>query len=151
MTGPGGDPGEKPQNEASQPEPTPPSLPPSDYPPPAGYGPPGHQDASAYGAAPYQPIPPEYGQPYPEGYPPSGYPGGQPGTNTLAIASLIASLVGLLPLCGIGSIVGIVLGGIAISQIKRTQQAGYGMAVAGIVVGAATLVVGLIIVTYRMH
>jgi hypothetical protein len=146
MTGSGGDSGEKAHNEASQPEPAPSSPPPSypppqpGYPPPAGYGPPGHP--------PYQSMPPEYPQPYPGGY----YPGGQSRTNTLAIASLIASLVGLLPLCGIGSIVGIVLGGIAINQIKRTQQEGFGMAVAGIVVGAATLVVGLIFVlTYRMH
>lgn len=143
MTGPGGDSGEKAHNEASQPETAPSSPPPSypppqpGYPPPVGYG---------YGAPPFQPMPPEYGQPYPA----ANYPGGQSRTNTLAIASLIAALVGLLPLGG--PIGGIVLGGIAINQIKRTQQEGYGMAVAGIVVGAATLVVGLIFfLTYRPH
>ena len=51
----------------------------------------------------------------------------------MAIASLVASVVGLL--CGIGSIVGIVLGVLALSQIKQSPQGGYGLAVAGIVVG----------------
>jgi len=73
----------------------------------------------------------------------------QSGTNTLAIASLIASFIGLL--CGIGSIVGIVLGAVALNQIKQTRQAGYGLAIAGIVVGVATLLVSLIIAIYARH
>ncbi|GBE64310.1 hypothetical protein MFM001_07720 [Mycobacterium sp. MFM001] len=96
------------------------------------------------------PMPPQYGGPQ-GGYPEyaGGY-GEQPGTNTLAIASLVASLIGLL--CGIGSIVGIVLGTVAVNQIKQTREQGYGLAVAGIVVGIATLVVSLIFfVTVRMH
>ena len=64
----------------------------------------------------------------------------------MAIASLVASLIGVL--CGIGSIVGIVLGVIALNQIKQTRQAGYGLAVAGIVVGAASLVISLIWTIY---
>jgi uncharacterized protein DUF4190 len=122
-------------------------------PPPAGYGPPGYQDSSGYGGASYPPVPPEYGQPHPGGYPPPGYPGGsvqQPETNTLAIVSLIASLVGLF--CLVGSIVGIVFGAVAANQIKRTREPGYGLAVAAIVVGVATLVVYLIFaITIRMH
>lgn len=139
MTVPGGDSGEKaPDGPNQPPPPEQPAYPPPGYPQP-GYPP---------------PMPPEYGgiqgghgQPYPE-Y--AGAYGEQPGTNTLAIASLVASLVGLL--CGIGSIVGIVLGTVAVNQIKQTRQQGYGLAVAGIVVGIATLVVSLVFfVTLRMH
>ena len=93
--------------------------------------------------------PPEYGAPYPTGY---GYPAAASGTNSLAIFSLVASVVGLVPFCGfIFSIIGIVLGAIAINQIKKTGQAGYGLAVAGIVVGVATLAVGVIITTYAFN
>jgi drug/metabolite transporter (DMT)-like permease len=89
------------------------------------------------------PISPKYAGPQ------GGY-GEQPGTNTLAIASLVASLVGLL--CGIGSIVGIVLGTVAVNQIKQTREQGYGLAIAGIVVGIATLVISLILfITVGMH
>jgi hypothetical protein len=87
--------------------------------------------------------PPEYGYPYPVGY---GYPTQQPGTNSLAIYSLVASVVGLL--CGLGSMIGIVLGAIAINQIKRTRQGGYGLAVAGIVVGVASLLISIVWMTY---
>jgi Domain of unknown function (DUF4190) len=126
---------------------------PPSSPPPASYGPPGYQDTSGYGGPSYPPAPAEYGQPHPGGYPQPGYPGGyapQSETNALAIASLIASLVGLL--FPISSIVGIVLGAVAISQIKHTRQPGYGLAVAGIVVGIATVVIYVVFVaTFRMH
>ncbi|MGV0554767.1 DUF4190 domain-containing protein, partial [Mycobacterium kansasii] len=72
-----------------------------------------------------------------------------PGTNALAIASLIASFTGLL--CGLGSIVAIVLGAIALDQIKRTRQEGFGLAVAGIVIGIATLVVILVVVLFTLR
>ncbi|WP_084252625.1 DUF4190 domain-containing protein, partial [Mycobacterium avium] len=125
--------------------PYPPPAPSPVPPPPPGYGP---------------PPPPGYGPPgYPGGYYPGpdygGYPpqppllGGQPGTNGLAIASLIASFTGLL--CGIGSVVAIVLGAIALDQIKRTRQDGFGLAVAGIVIGIATLVVTLVVVLFALH
>src|SRR5579884_1651865 len=149
----------------------PPAYPPPGYPqagyppagghPPAGGPPPGYQDASGYGGPSYPPVPPEYGssaggygQPYPGGYPGPEYPGGygapsQSGTNTLAIASLVSSFIGLL--CGIGSIVGIVLGAVALNQIKQTRQEGYGLAVAGIVVGVATLLVSLIVTIYALR
>lgn len=71
-----------------------------------------------------------------------------PGTNALAIASLIASFTGLL--CCIGSIVAMVLGAIALDQIKRTRQEGFGLAVAGIVIGIATLVVTLVVVLFAL-
>jgi hypothetical protein len=43
--------------------------------------------------------------------------------------------------CGIGPIVGIVLGVIAINQIKQTGQGGRGLALAGIIVGAVLLAI----------
>ena len=97
---------------------------------------------------------------YPAGIPyPGGYPGGyypppdyqvQAGTNGLAIASLVSSFSGFL-CCVIGSIVAIVLGVLALNQIKQTRQEGYGLAVAGIVIGVGTLLVFLIIAMFSMH
>jgi hypothetical protein len=62
----------------------------------------------------------------------------------MAIGSLVASIVGvpLMFLCytGIlGAIVGIVLGIIAINQIKQSGEEGRGLAIAGIIIGAVTL------------
>ena len=75
--------------------------------------------------------------------PPS--PPGQSGTSVLAIISLISSV---LWVCGLGSVVGIVLGAVAINQVKRSGQSGFGLAVAGIVLGVAGLAVTLISVTF---
>ncbi len=66
----------------------------------------------------------------------------------MAIGSLVASVVGLL--CGIGSIIGIVLGVLALNQIKKTQQGGYGLAIAGIVVGVASLIISMIWTIYAL-
>jgi Domain of unknown function (DUF4190) len=154
----------------------PPAYPPTSYPPPAypgrtDYGPPGYQDAQRYGGPSYPPPPPQYGQSYP---PPSyagGY-GGPPGfpgpydpyhpyrdrsheTNGLAIGSLVTSVAGGLlgiPLsfvCYIGiliPIVGAVLGIVALSQIKRTNQQGRGLAIAGIAIGATAAVLLVLVV-----
>ena len=111
----------------------PPEFPPPVYPPYGGPFPP-----SGY------PPPPEFGAPQSGwyGYPP-GYPGApQGGTNKLAIGSLVASALGLL--CCIGSLVGIILGAVAINQIKRTRQEGYGLAVAGIAAGVAGLLISIV-------
>ncbi|SPM41375.1 hypothetical protein WU83_28585, partial, partial [Mycobacterium numidiamassiliense] len=145
---------------------------PTNYPPPP-YQPPGPPfgnpspppgylgPAPEYGGPPpgYDASPPGYGPPqYPGGYhyPTPDYPGAygpQPvtpsGTNGMAVASLIASFTGLL--CCIGGIVGIVLGIIALDQIKRTRQDGYALAVAGIVIGIATLIIALIVGIFAMH
>ena len=50
------------------------------------------------------------------------YPPPAQGTNKLAIWSLVTSLLGLL--CGVGAIVGIVLGIVAIKHLNRTQEGG---------------------------
>jgi peptidyl-prolyl cis-trans isomerase B (cyclophilin B) len=49
-------------------------------------------------------------------------------TNTLAIVSLVLSLVGV-------SLGGIICGHIALGQIKRTGEQGHGLALAGLIVG----------------
>lgn len=127
-------------------------APPGGYPPPPGYGAPG--DYPGYGAPGY---PTGYGTP--PGYPPGGYgtpyPGGyfNPGqpqkTNVLAVSSLVVALLGLLfwPL----GIVGVVLGVGALSQIKRTGEAGHGMAVAGTAVGAVAVVLSFILAMVALN
>lgn len=160
MTAASGDPGERP-DYAGHPPDVPgfpsadpayggwqPAQPPAaDYPPdfapPAG-PPPGY--AAAPGP-PFQGYPAPYGAPYGNpGYP--GYPGYPPpaaeGTNMLAIVSLVSSVSGLL--CFVGSLAGIITGLIAIGQVKRTGQRGYGLAVAGTVAGVAGLVLYLVMV-----
>jgi hypothetical protein len=130
--------------------PQPPPVPQYGYPPqhggPIGYGgpPPG------YPAGPYDPY-----QAYPAS-PGQGYPHQ---TNGLAIASLITSIVSL-PLtvfCFIGllvAVVAIVLGVVALNQIKQTYQQGRGLAIAGIAVGSAVValaLVGVMVFTAALH
>lgn len=86
--------------------------------------------APAYGAQPTAPV---YGQqPYAQATPygAAGYQpyAAAPKTNTLAIVSLVLSLVGV-------AIGGIITGHIALSQIKRTGEGGRGLALAGTIIG----------------
>jgi hypothetical protein len=106
------------------PPPPPQSAPPNPYAPPAAHGPPGVYAPPGAG---------QYGQ-YPAPYPPSGYHA--PSTNGLAIAALVLGLVGWVP-CGVGSILAIVFGFVARTQIRNSQgrQGGDGLAMAGIVLG----------------
>ena len=103
----------------------------------------------------YPPLPPPV---YPQdgGYPPPPYPGyppydpyrqGKPlGTNGKAIASLVASLAGLV-FCGLPSIAGFILGIVAMRECRRTGQDGYGLALAGTIVGGlVTALVALYVV-----
>lgn len=59
-------------------------------------------------------------------------------TNTLAIVALILGIV--VPLGGI------IVGPIALSQIKRTGENGRGLAIAGIVIGA--ILVGIYVIIW---
>lgn len=134
MTAAGGGPGETPHNEGGFEAPPIEQMP--AYPEATG----GYPPVAPYGG--YPPPPP--------GYHPA-YPHAPAGTNPLAIFSLVASIVGLL--CGVGSIVGIVLGTIALSQIRRSSQQGhgqqgYGLAVAGVVVGIAALIISLVWIVF---
>ncbi len=106
-------------------------VPPVPPPPPGG------------GVPPVPPTPPAGGG-FPPPPPPMGsVPGGTPqGNNGLAIASLVLSIVGVC--CGIGSILGIILGFVALNQIKKTGQPGEGLAKAGIIIGFITLAIGII-------
>lgn len=60
----------------------------------------------------------------------------EPGYNTMSIVAFILSFF--------LSIVGIVLGFVALSQIKRTGEHGRGLAIAGIVIGFAEVVLGIL-------
>lgn len=103
--------------------------------------------------APAEPLPPGPGeQPGSGGGPPAGL---GPPTNGLAIAGLIASIVGLVTLwlCGlgiIGLVPGLVLGFVARNQIRASggQQGGDGLALAAIIVGAVGL--GLAVLWFLM-
>ncbi|MFD0151368.1 DUF4190 domain-containing protein [Streptomyces sp. NPDC055721] len=117
---------------------------------------PPQQPSSPHGAPPQQgwPAPGPYtspGGPYAAGpYGPPGAPGapgigpyGQPkrSTNGLAVASLVSGIVCCLPPLGL------ILGLIALPQIKKKDQAGKGLAVAGIilsVVSSLLLTIGLV-------
>jgi hypothetical protein len=101
--------------------------------------------APAYGPPPgggFTP-PPVYGAP---GYAYPGYTNTSQGTNGMAIASMV---LGILWVYWIGSILAIVFGFVALNQIKQRQQAGRGMAIAGLIlgfIGLATLVLVIILV-----
>lgn len=95
---------------------------------------------------PHSPDSPQYsragGSPYPPYQPyQQYYPGPMaPSTNPWAIASLICSLVGI-------AILGVIFGHIALGEIKRSNgwQTGYGMALAGLIIGYAEIALGLVI------
>ncbi len=80
-----------------------------------------------------QPPPPAWSPPQ-QGPPPGGYgqPPRAPGTNALAIVSLVAGIVWIF---GLGSLVAVITGVIALSQISKQGQSGRGMAIAGTVLG----------------
>jgi Domain of unknown function (DUF4190) len=149
-----------------------PQYPPLDAAPP-GYlqppdsAPPGYPQPPGYGGSPYPPCPPgpqfgalpgAYWQPSNPGdyYSPPDYRGGYgfPGptrsaVNGLAIGSLISSFTGLF--CCVGSIVAMVLGAIALNQIKRTRQDGFALAVAGIAIGIAGLLVTFVVIIFALQ
>ena len=75
----------------------------------------------------YQPQFPQQGQ---SGQQFGGYPQ-KAKTNGLAIASLVCSFF-----CGI---LGIILGIVAIGQINKTNEGGKGLAIAGIAIGAVSI------------
>ncbi len=71
------------------------------------------------------------------------------GRNGFAVASLI---MGILGVCGLSLIFGLIFGVIALVQINRTNQSGRGMAIAGIVTSllwVLALTVGVIVLTEK--
>ena len=75
---------------------------------------------------------------------PPGVTAGQAKTSGMAIASLVLGILGLV--CGLPAIPGLILGIVALSQVSqsRGQLAGKGLAIAGICVSAAVLLLGLL-------
>ncbi len=132
-----------PPQDATAPQAWPPqdSVPPPPLPPP-GTGP---AAAPAYGGGP---GPYAYGQPVPGYYYGPMMPATR--TNVLAIISLVAGLVGFLT-CFTSSVVAVVTGHIALSQIGRSEQGGQyvtretgrGLAIAGLVLGYIGLALGI--------
>jgi hypothetical protein len=130
-------------------------------PPPDGTQPPPDPYAPVDYPSNYPPLPPPvYPTPYPSaaGYPDPPYTGDPfdpyrplkpPGTNGKAIAALVCSLSGLV-FCGLPSIAGIILGIIAMRETKRTGQDGFGLAVAGLAIGAVIVVLMLIYVVFMV-
>jgi hypothetical protein len=138
---------------------SPPSYPapPSSYPaPPSGYPPP---PSSYPPPSAYPPPPSGYPPSAPSGYPPSapyqpGYPiAPQSHTNGLAIGSLVASILAI-PLAlfcfgfggAVAAIAGIVMGVVALNQIKQSGDQGRGLALSGVIIGGVALVLGLILI-----
>ncbi|GAA3624140.1 hypothetical protein GCM10022200_03020 [Microbacterium awajiense] len=145
-----------PDGRAPQPPqpPQPPAYPqaPSAYPPPASATQPA-PTPPPYGQQPSQPggyPPPAYGTPQQQyaAAPAYGSAYGSAKTNTLAVVSLIASIVGLVFVPFIGSIVGVITGHMSLSQIKQTGEQGRGMGLTGTIlgwVGLAFSILGLIL------
>lgn len=110
-----------------------PPLPPPVHPQGGAY-PPG---PVAYGGSPGYPGYPAYPGPY------DPYRWVRPsGTNPKAVAALVTALAGLA-FCGLPSIAGLILGIIAMRECRRTGQEGFGLALAGTIIGG--LVVALIV------
>ena len=111
--------GQPPQDPYAQQPPTPPTNPYAQTPPPS------------------QPVTPAYGTPtypaQPTSASPYGYAAAAPQQNSMALVSMILSLVGLVS--WITAPVGAILGHIALKQIRQTGESGEGMAKAGIIVG----------------
>lgn len=156
MTNPNPNPDDPNRGESQQPaDPFAPIDYPSGYPDPPAYPPPPDYPppSPGYGAYPPPPPgPPGYGG-HPGGYGTPYDPYGPPvpmGTNNLATASLVTSIIGaLLSLfCCLGGflpVVAIVLGIAALNQIRQTNQQGRGLAIAGIVIGAVTVVLLIVL------
>ncbi|WP_353826768.1 DUF4190 domain-containing protein [Agromyces sp. SYSU T0242] len=117
-TTPDGAPDQNAQNVPPPPPPPAPAAQPAPPAPPAQPAP-ASQPAPAYGGAPSYATPPEQK------------------TNILAIVSLVSAFF--------ISLVAIITGHIALSQIKKTGEQGRGLAIAGLVIGYIGLVVGLIV------
>jgi hypothetical protein len=137
------------------------------YPPELWTGPLSARPAGApYGATPYTAAPsgspPTYGAtPYsatPSYAPGTAYTpyapygqGAQSKTNGLAIAALVCGIAGFLFFIPAG--LGIIFGFVSRAQIKNSggRQKGEGMAIAGIIVGFAWLVVLVLVIVFGNH
>lgn len=104
--------------------------------PVSGQQPPAYPGSSTQGG--YGQFPSYPSQQYPYGQPGS-YPtaDGRPPMNVLALVGFIMSLVGV-------SLVGIILGHVALPQIKRTGERGRGLAIAALVIGYLSIALSIL-------
>jgi Domain of unknown function (DUF4190) len=132
-----------------------PTVPPATYPTgPTGYPTgPSTQPGAGYPNVTPTGVPsgyPQWGSTYsPYGVPPGAAYAPAQRTNGLAIASLVCSAAGVIPLFfGIPCVVGIVLGFVALGQIKGTGrvQPGRGLAIAGVAIGFSLIAIFIVIV-----
>jgi peptidyl-prolyl cis-trans isomerase B (cyclophilin B) len=70
--------------------------------------------------------------------PASAYAPSRP-TNILAIISLVASCIGF-------TVPGVIMGHIALYQIKKSGEQGHGLALAGVIVGYSLLAITLVLI-----
>lgn len=91
------------------------------------------QPGDPYAQQPGQPYGQQPGQPYGMPQHPYGYPP-QPKPQQNAILALVLSCVGFVT-CGITAIVGVIFGHIAMGKIKRGEEDGRGLALAGLIIG----------------
>jgi hypothetical protein len=66
-----------------------------------------------------------------------------PGTNGLAIAALV---LGIIWVWWVGSILAVIFGHVALSQIHHSRQGGRGLAIAGLVLAYAWLALLLLLI-----
>lgn len=100
------------------------------------------------------PPPPNFPPASPPGFPPGqGYPpmgGPTSKTNGMSIASLVLGILSI-PCCSIflPAVLALIFGFVGINQIKNDQsQKGRGMAIAGISLGAASIVLVVLIIVF---
>ena len=99
-----------------------------------GYGPPNPYSSAETRYPPHQPV--IYtAQPIPVGY---VVPVVVRSTNSMAVASFVCSLLCL-------SVLGIIFGHVALSQISRSGEDGRGLAIAGLVIGYILVGIGVLI------
>lgn len=102
------------------------------------------------------PQPPQYGA-YPGSYPPpppqygyGGYPPPAPAApkNGLGVASLVVAIIALFSLVGgvVLGVVAIILGFLGHGRVKRGEANNGGIAIAGIVLGALSIVESIVVI-----
>lgn len=99
-----------------------------------------------YGAYPggYPPPAPQYGAQY-GGYPPPAPPAPK---NGLGVASLVVAIIALFSVVGgvVLGVVAIILGFLGRGRVKRGEANNGGIAIAGIVLGALSIVVSIVVI-----
>ncbi|MFA9445415.1 DUF4190 domain-containing protein [Egicoccus sp. AB-alg6-2] len=78
----------------------------------------------------------------------------QSGTDGVAIAALVIGILSLLTswfvLGGLGGVIALILGFVALGRIKRNRSGGRGMAITGIVTGVLSIVVAILVVIFAV-